>query len=68
MKKPRINKHRYGWCIQFTQHLFLDLDINNWWFLPNLEFDRRPGTCDRFIFSFLCVSLTFYRWRFDDKK
>ena len=64
MKKLRINKNRYGWSVELAQNLFLDLDVNNWWFLPNLEFDRRPGNYDTLIFrfSFLCVSLTFYRW------
>ena len=67
MKKPRINRHRYGFDIQLTQHIFFNTDINEWRFVPSIEFYRRPGVLDMLIFAFLCFQLEINRWRFDKR-
>lgn len=67
MKKPRINKHRYGFCVQLTQHMFFDMDVNDWYIIPNIEFYRKPGLSDMLVFGFLCFQLTIHRWRFDKR-
>lgn len=64
MKKPRINKHRYGLCIQLAQNTFFDVDINEWHFLPSIEFHRRAGVVHMLVFAFLCFRLEIRRWRF----
>ena len=64
MKKPRINKHRYGWCIQFTQHVFFVADVNDWYFIPSIEFHRYAGVKHFVVFAFLCFKLSICKWRF----
>ena len=65
MRKLRMNKHRYGFCIELGQHICFDMDINDWRFIPSIEFHRRPKLINIVVLAFLCFELRFYRWRFD---
>lgn len=68
MKYLRINKHRYGFNIQFTHHICFDMDYNEWRFIPSIEFYRRPGSVIIFKLAFLCFQLIIHKWRFDNAK
>jgi hypothetical protein len=63
MKDFQINKYRWGFCISFTRNIFFNMDINEWHFIPSIEFYRRPEFAYIFKVAFLCFSLAIYRWR-----
>lgn len=68
MKCLQINKHRYGFTILFTRNIFFDMDINEWNFIPSIEFYRKPGVTNMLVFAFLCFALTIHKWKFNDAK
>jgi hypothetical protein len=43
------------------------MDINEWHFIPSIEFYRRPEFAAIFKVAFLCFSLAIYRWRRNKK-